>query len=225
MADTELKQHVYAQRQDRAQAPVLTRNISISVFKFKVHKRKAGDVWTSRSGTEGGQEVFSQPSVTCQGFPVAHNIGLYTSVEHSWTWYYSRKQHLLFRIHDGWGRSWWHDGMKSCYSCSVSVCVSVLWRANGKTTRSDWPRRLTDELTGSDALFIKKDQLGLRRDGGQHLDLRQGHTLHCWVRLRSTFKWHFAAISCLFSFLLLVNDWTASPRASRFHTNHEEVVL
>lgn len=112
-----------------------------------------------------------------------------------------------------------------CVWMNICVCFCPFWRANGKTTRSDRPRRLTDELTGSDALFIKKDQLGLRRDGGQHLDLRQGHTLHCWVRLRSTFKLNFAAISLLFSFLLLVNDWTASPRASCFHTNHQEVVL
>lgn len=143
MADTELKQHVYAQRQDRAQAPVLTRNISISEFKFKVHKRKAGDVWTSRSGTEGGQEVFSQPSVTCQGFPVAHNIGLYTS-EHGMNM--ALQQETTLTIQD----SWWlrpllvarrNEELLFLFCICVRFCpLEGKWQNNSErlTSQADW---------------------------------------------------------------------------------------
>ncbi len=57
-----------------------------------------------------------------------------------------------------------------CMNMCVCVCVSVsvLWRANGRISRSYLPRKLTDELTGSDALFINKDQLSLH--WGQHLE-------------------------------------------------------
>lgn len=92
-------------------------------------------------------------------------------------------------------------GLTPVGSCSVfewvSVCVSVLfWRANGKTTRGERPRRLTDELTGLDALFMKKDQLGFRQDGDSTWIW---HTeTHCTAEYGHATRSHFAAVRISF---------------------------
>lgn len=48
----------------------------------------------------------------------------------------------------------------------LCVCLSVLWRANGRTTRSYGRCKLADELCISDALFINKDLLMLHLERG-----------------------------------------------------------